>query len=82
MSSTKLRKLGEKGFKLVYKIVLSFVKEWNIFLRLMNLYCREQKIRVNDNNVVGGKSEIQLSLEVSWKKGRNEFRLIFDSEAS
>ncbi len=28
-----------------------------------------------DNNVVGGKSEIQLSLEASWKKERNEFEI-------
>ena len=33
----------------------------------------EQKLKVNDNNVVGGKSEIQLSLEVSWKKEKNEY---------
>ncbi len=36
----------------------------------------EQKLRVNDNiyisTLVGGKSEIQLECEVSWKKERNE----------
>ncbi len=42
MSSTKLRKL-EKGFKLkVYKIVLSFVKEWNIF-QANELYIVEEQ---------------------------------------
>ncbi len=39
----------------------------------MNVYCgEEQKLRVNDNNVVGGKSEIQLSLGL--EKGKKRVR--------
>ncbi len=44
------------------------------FLQANDLYkVEEQKLRVSDSNVVGGKSEIQLSLRVSWKKEKNEF---------
>ncbi len=69
MSSTKLRKL-EKGFKLlVYKIVLHSSKN-EIFQANEFVYCRRAKLRVNDNNVVGGKSEIQLRLEVLKGKKR------------
>ncbi len=43
------------------------------------MYIEEQKLRVNDNNVVGGNPEIQLSLEVSLEKGRgNEFGVDFE----
>ncbi len=42
--------------------------------RANELYiAEEQKLRVNDNNVVGGKSEIQLSLGSFLEKERNEF---------
>lgn len=74
MSSTRLRKL-EKGFKLkIYKNSPFIRQKMKYFLQANDLYkVEEQKVRVNDNNVVGGKSEIQLSLEVSWKKEKNEY---------
>lgn len=74
MASTRLRKL-QKGFKLkMYKRSPFIRQRMKYFLQANDLYIvEEQKLRVNDNNVVGGKSEIQLSLEVSWKKEKNEF---------
>jgi DNA segregation ATPase FtsK/SpoIIIE-like protein len=74
MSSTRLRKL-QKGFKLkIYKNSPFIRQKMKYFLQANDLYkVEEQKVRVNDNNVVGGKSEIQLSLEVSWKKEKNEY---------
>ncbi len=72
MSSTRLRKL--RGFvSNAYKKFLDSSKEWNIFSKV-SLICikevEEQKVRVNDNNFVGGKSEFELSLRVSWKRKR------------
>lgn len=74
MSSTRLRKL-EKGFKLkIYKRSPFIRQRMKYFIQANDLYkVEEQKVRVNDSNVVGGKSEIQLSLEVSWKKEKNEY---------
>ena len=74
MSSTKLRKL-QKGFKLYLYKKSPFIRQrMKYFLQVNELYkVEEQKLRVSDSNVVGGKSEIQLSLEVSWKKEKNEF---------
>lgn len=74
MSSTRLRKL-KKGFVLnAYKESFLIRQRMKYFLQVNDLYkVEEQKVRVNDNNFVGGKSEIQLSLRVSWKKEKNEF---------
>lgn len=74
MSSTRLRKL-KKGFILnAYKDSYFIRQRMKYFLQVNDLYkVEEQKVRVNDNNFVGGKSEIQLSLRVSWKKEKNEF---------
>lgn len=74
MSSTRLRKL-QKGFKLkIYKNSPFIRQRMKYFLQANDLYkVEEQKLKVNDNNVVGGKSEVQLSLEVSWKKEKNEY---------
>lgn len=74
MSSTRLRKL-QKGFKLkIYKNSPFIRQRMKYFLQANDLYkVEEQKLKVNDSNVVGGKSEVQLSLEVSWKKEKNEY---------
>lgn len=71
---TKLKKL-QKGFVLdVYKDSIFIRQKMKFFLQANDLYkVEEQKLRVSDSNVVGGKSEIQLSLKVSWKKEKNEF---------
>ena len=74
MASTRLRKL-QKGFILnAYKDSYFIRQKMKYFLQVNDLYkVEEQKLRVSDSNVVGGKSEIQLSLRVSWKKEKNEF---------
>ena len=74
MASTRLKKL-QKGFKLKIYRGSPFIRQrMKYFLQANDLYIvEEQKLKVNDNNVVGGKSEIQLSLEVSWKKEKNEY---------
>ncbi len=41
------------------------------FLQVNELYRVEQKLRVNDSNEVGGKSEVQYSGNLFWKK--NEY---------
>ena len=79
MSSTRLRKL-KKGFVLnAYKESFLIRQRMKYFLQVNDLYkVEEQKVRVNDNNFVGGKSEIQLSLRVSWKKEKNESEIQFN----
>ena len=71
---TKLKKL-KKGYVLDAYNNSPFIRQkMKYFLQVNDLYkVEEQKLRVNDSNVVGGKSEIQLSLRVSWKKEKNEF---------
>jgi len=70
---TRLRKL-KKGFVLDAYNNSPFIRQkMKYFLQVNELYkVEEQKLRVSDSNVVGGKSEIQLSLRVSWKKEKNE----------
>lgn len=71
---TRLKKL-QKGFVLdAYKNSPFIRQKMKFFLQVNDLYkVEEQKLRVSDSNVVGGKSEIQLSLRVSWKKEKNEY---------
>lgn len=71
---TRLKKL-KKGYVLDAYNNSPFIRQkMKYFLQVNDLYkVEEQKLRVNDSNVVGGKSEIQLSLRVSWKKEKNEF---------
>ncbi len=40
----------------------------------MSVYCRRAEIKVNDNNVVGGKSEIQLESWSFLEKGKKRVR--------
>lgn len=70
---TRLKKL-QKGFVLDAYNNSPFIRQkMKYFLQVNDLYkVEEQKLRVSDSNVVGGKSEIQLSLRVSWKKEKNE----------
>lgn len=71
---TRLKKL-KKGLVLsAYKNSPFIRQKMKYFLQVNELYkVEEQKLRVNDNNVVGGKSEVQYSSEISWKKEKNEY---------
>lgn len=71
---TRLKKL-KKGLVLsAYKNSPFIRQRMKYFLQVNELYrVEEQKLRVNDNNVVGGKSEVQYSSEISWKKEKNEY---------
>ncbi len=80
MSSTRLKL--KKGFVLnAYKEDFLIRPKNEIFLQV-NAICirvrKEAKVRVNDNSVFVGESEIQLSLRVSWKRKRtsSEYNLI------
>ncbi len=69
VKSTKIRKL--EGFKWITKEPVFHSSKDKYFLQANELYIvEEQKLRVNDNNVVGAKSEIQLSLEDFLEKGK------------
>ena len=68
---TKLRKGRVLG---AYRKSPLLRYRFKYFLQVNDLYkVEEQKLRVSDDNVVGGKSEIQFSSEISWKKEKNEF---------
>ena len=71
---TRLKKL-KKGMVLsAYKNSPFIRQRMKYFLQVNELYkVEEQKLRVNDSNVVGGKSEVQYSSEISWKKEKNEY---------
>lgn len=71
---TRLTKLKRGRVLGAYKESPLLRYRFKYFLQVNDLYkVEEQKLRVDDHNVVGGKSEIQLSLNVSWKKEKNEF---------
>lgn len=71
---TRLTKLKRGRVLGAYKESPLARYRFKYFLQVNDLYkVEEQKLRVDDHNVVGGKSEIQLSLKVSWKKEKNEF---------
>ncbi len=42
------------------------------FLQVSELHREKNRNLVNDSNVVGGKSEVQYSSEISWKR-ENEY---------
>ncbi len=71
---TRLTKLKRGSVLWAYEKSPLARYRFKYFLQVNDLYkVEEQKLRVDDHNVVGGKSEIQLSLKVSWKKEKNEF---------
>lgn len=71
---TRLTKLRKGPVLWAYKESPLLRYKFKYFLQVNDLYkVEEQKLRVSNDNVVGGKSEIQLSLRVSWKKEKNEF---------
>lgn len=71
---TRLTKLKRGSVLWAYEKSPLARYRFKYFLQVNDLYkVEEQKLRVDDHNVVGGKSEIQLSLKVSWKTEKNEF---------
>lgn len=71
---TRLRKLRKGPVLWAYRESPLLRYRFKYFLQVNDLYkVEEQKLRVSDDNVVGGKSEIQFSSEISWKKEKNEF---------
>lgn len=71
---TRLTKLRKGPVLWAYRKSPLLKYRFKYFLQVNELYkVEEQKLRVSDDNVVGGKSEIQFSSEISWKKEKNEF---------